>query len=108
MAPRTGRRRAAPPIVAAVVQPVTRRLARIEGLLLEMRHEQEAKLRRLGRIQQQLDDLAQTVAASRRTIARLSKLICRVSLRKVKLTAGSRKPEAATLIPGDDRDRGRS
>ena len=68
-------RRTAPPIVNAVVQPVTKRLARIEDLLLEMRNEQDVKLKRLDKIQKRLDDLTETVTANSRNIDRLSKLI---------------------------------
>ena len=35
-----------PPVVAAVVRPVNARLSRMEDLLLEMRHEQDVKLKR--------------------------------------------------------------
>jgi hypothetical protein len=75
MTQRTGPRRAVAPIVNAVVQPVTKRLARIEGLLLEMRNEQDVKLKRLDKIQKRLDDLAETVIANRGHIDRLSKLV---------------------------------
>ena len=75
MTQRTGRRRAVTPIVNAVVQPVTKRLARIEDLLLEMRNEQDVKLKRLDRIQKRLDDLTETVSAARSHIDRLGKLV---------------------------------
>ena len=45
------------PILAAVVQPVEDRLGRIEDLLIEMRHEQDVQLKRMGKLQQQLDAL---------------------------------------------------
>ena len=75
MKKRTGRRRAAPPIVNAVVQPVTKRLARIEDLLLEIRNEQDVKLKRLDKIQKLLDDLTENMTSNRRHTDRLTKLI---------------------------------
>ena len=53
------RRRKLPPIVAAVV-PV-KRLARIEALLLEMRHEQDVKLKKLKELEIQLETLTEHV-----------------------------------------------
>jgi hypothetical protein len=50
-------KRKALPLVAAVVQPVAKRLSRIEALLVEMRHEQDVKLKRIAAIQLQLDAL---------------------------------------------------
>jgi hypothetical protein len=75
MKQRLGRRHAVPPIVNAVVQPVTKRLARIEDLLLEMRNEQDVKLKRLDKIQQRLDDLTETVTGNGKNVDRLSKLM---------------------------------
>ena len=75
MKQRTGRPHTTPPIVNAVVKPVTRRLARIEDLLLEMRNEQDVKLKRLDKIQKRLDDLTDTVTANCRHIDRLTKLM---------------------------------
>lgn len=49
------------PLVAAVVQPVAKRLARIEGLLVEMRYEQDVKLKRIAKLQAQLDALTEHV-----------------------------------------------
>ncbi len=72
MKPITSRRRRIT-TVAAVVLPVARRLARMEDLLLEMRHEQDIKLKRLNAIQQQLDALTEIVVASRRSIRHLEK-----------------------------------
>jgi hypothetical protein len=56
---KTDRRRRVPPIVVAVVQPVARRLSRIEALLIEMRHEQDVQLRRITLLQAQLDSLTE-------------------------------------------------
>jgi hypothetical protein len=56
----TTRRRKVLPIVAAVVQPVARRLARIEALLLEMRHEQDVQLKRITALTERLDALTDT------------------------------------------------
>ena len=60
----TTRRRTVPPAVAAVVQPVTTRLSRIEDLLIEIRHEQDVTFRRLAVLQTQLDEIGD--AAQRR------------------------------------------
>jgi len=59
---KTDRRRGVPRIVVAVVQPVARRLSRMEALLIEMRHEQDVQLRRITSLQAQLDRLTETVA----------------------------------------------
>jgi hypothetical protein len=50
-------RRKTRPIVAAVVQPVAKRLARMEALLLEIRHEQDVKLKRIKALEQRVDTL---------------------------------------------------
>ena len=55
------RRRKALPVVAAVMQPVTKRLSRIEDLLTEIRYEQDVKHKKIAAIQVQLDELAETV-----------------------------------------------
>lgn len=55
------RRKKLPPIVAAVVQPVAQRLARMEALLIEMRHEQDVKLKKLKALEIQLETLAELV-----------------------------------------------
>ncbi len=65
--PNTKRRRtpqavAAPvalPVVAAVVQPVAKRLSRIEALLLEMRFEQDVLGKRLNALKEQLEVLSE-------------------------------------------------
>ena len=44
--------------VAVIPPSVDKRLARIEGLLLEMRHEQDVLLKRLTKAQAQIDTLA--------------------------------------------------
>ena len=60
------------PIVAAVVQPVTRRLARMEALLIEMRHEQDVKLKRITGLQEQVGILTEQVNVISTKIRRLS------------------------------------
>ncbi len=60
-------RRKLPPIVAAVVQPVARRLLRIEALLIEMRHEQDFQLKRVTALQIQLETLAEYVKTFRKS-----------------------------------------
>jgi hypothetical protein len=54
-------RRKMPRIVTAVVQPVSKRLSRMEGLLIEMRAEQDVKLRKINRLQQQIDELTEAL-----------------------------------------------
>ena len=56
------RRRNRQPIVAAVVQPVAKRLSRIEALLIEMRYEQDVQLRRAAALQAQLSALTELVS----------------------------------------------
>ena len=56
------RRRSVQPIVAAVVQPVAKRLSRMEALLIEMRYEQDVQLRRAAALQTQLDTLTELVS----------------------------------------------
>ena len=67
------RRRRVPAIVGAVVQPVTRRLARIEGLLFEIRHEQDVKLALLKRLHERLSVMAEQLEANRANIGTLLK-----------------------------------
>ena len=55
--PKPTARHKVPPIVA-VVQRVVKRLSRIEGLLIEMRHEQDVQLKRSTALQRQFDELA--------------------------------------------------
>ena len=62
-----------PPIVAAVVQPVARRLARIEDLLVEMRCEQDVQLKRVAALHAQIDNLTEQVSANRMGIRRLAR-----------------------------------
>jgi hypothetical protein len=50
-----------PHVVAAVVQPVTKRLSGIEDLLIEMRGEQDRHLKQITKLQIQLDALSATV-----------------------------------------------
>jgi hypothetical protein len=56
------RRRSVRPVVAAVVQPVAKRLSRMEALLIEMRYEQDVQLRRTAALQNQLDTLTELVS----------------------------------------------
>jgi LmbE family N-acetylglucosaminyl deacetylase len=56
-----------PPVVAAVVRPVNNRLSRMEDLLIEMRHEQDVKLKKINKLQEQVDALTETL---RRRLAR--------------------------------------
>jgi hypothetical protein len=53
--------RKVPPLVAAVVRPVSTRLGRMEDLLIEMRAEQDVKLKKINRLQEQFDELTETV-----------------------------------------------
>jgi hypothetical protein len=69
------RRRRVPPIVVAVVQPVARRLARIEALLIEMRHEQDVQLKRVTSLQVRLDTLTEHVANMQRISSRRKKRV---------------------------------
>jgi hypothetical protein len=56
---------AIPPVVAAVVRPVNKRLARMEDLLFEMRSEQDVRLRKINKLQEQLDELTETLRQRR-------------------------------------------
>jgi Mg2+ and Co2+ transporter CorA len=67
------RRPRIPPIIAAVVQPVARRLARIEDLLVEMRFEQDVQLKRVAALHAQIDTLTEQVSANRMAISRLAR-----------------------------------
>jgi hypothetical protein len=67
---KTNRRRV-PSVVAAVVQPVARRLSRMESLLIEVRHEQDVKLRRIIELHQRIDALTEEVTIIRTTIRRI-------------------------------------
>jgi hypothetical protein len=55
------------PVVAAVVQPVARRLSRIEDLLVEMRCEQDVQLKRVAALHAQLENIADEVRANAKT-----------------------------------------
>jgi hypothetical protein len=48
-----------PPVVAAIVRPVSTRLSRMKDLLIEMRHEQDVKLKKINRLQDQVDLLTE-------------------------------------------------
>ena len=67
------RRRSAIPVVAAFLQPVTKRLARMEALLIEMRHEQDVKFKRLAALQAQIDGVAETIELGRGHVRHASK-----------------------------------
>jgi hypothetical protein len=54
-----------PPVVAAVVRPVNTRLSRMEALLLEMRHEQDVKLKKINQLQDQVDLLTEALQPRR-------------------------------------------
>jgi hypothetical protein len=56
------------PVVAAIVRPVNKRRARMEDLLFEMRREQDVKLRKINKLQEQVDAL--TEALRRRRVRR--------------------------------------
>ena len=68
----TARRLTLPPLVVAVVQPVAKRLARIEALLIEMRHEQDVQLKRVAVLQVQLETVAEYVKVDRAGRRRLA------------------------------------
>jgi hypothetical protein len=65
MRPQKKIRRKLPPIVAAVVRPVSSRLSRMEDLLIEMRAEQDVKLKKINRLQEQVDELTETIKRRR-------------------------------------------
>lgn len=54
-------RRNVPAIVSAIVRPVSTRLSRMEALLIEMRAEQDVKLKKINKLQQQFEELTKTV-----------------------------------------------
>jgi hypothetical protein len=56
------------PIVDAVVRRVGTRLSRMEDLLLEMRAEQDVKLKKINQLQQQVEEL--TDAQRRKPVRR--------------------------------------
>ena len=57
-------RRRKVPAVGAAVQPVAKRLTRMEALLIEMRHEQDVKLKRIRALELQLTELIGHVKAT--------------------------------------------
>ena len=59
------RRPKVPPIVAAVVQPVARRLARMEALILEVRFEQDVQIKRLTKLHTLVELLTEHVTLLR-------------------------------------------
>ena len=54
-----------PPIVAAIVRPVSTRLSRMEDLLIEMRHEQDVKLKKINQLQERVDLLTEALQPRR-------------------------------------------
>ena len=62
--------RSVPPIVAAVVQPVARRLSRMEALLIEMRYEQDVQLKRFNALLARLDALTEPIKLRNKRRAR--------------------------------------
>jgi len=54
-----------PSVIATVVRPVNTRLSRMEDLLIEMRHEQDVKLKKINKLQQQVDELTATLRQGR-------------------------------------------
>jgi methylthioribose-1-phosphate isomerase len=58
-------RRKVPFIVAAVVRPVSTRLSRMEDLLIEMRAQQDVKLKKINKLQEQFDELTEAVKRRR-------------------------------------------
>ena len=67
-------RRKVPLIVAAVVRPVSTRLSRMEDLLIEMRAEQDVKLKRIKAIHLEVETLTEQVRAHGARMRRLSRL----------------------------------
>jgi hypothetical protein len=65
-------RPAMPRLVVAVVQPVTRRLSRIEDLLIEVRGVLDMHLKRISVLQKQLNELKETVEDRRSRETRAS------------------------------------
>lgn len=55
-----------PPVVAAVVQPVAKRLARIEALLIEMRFEYDVQAKRINALKDRLNVLAERLSKRQR------------------------------------------
>lgn len=54
-----------PPVVAAVVRPVNARLSRMEDLLFEMRKEQDVKLKKINKLQEQIEVLTDALLRKR-------------------------------------------
>jgi hypothetical protein len=63
---KTNPRRKIRPIVTAVVQPVAKRLARMEALLIEMRHEQDVQLKRSIALVERFETLSEQVRRYRK------------------------------------------
>jgi hypothetical protein len=56
--------------IVAVIQPVAKRLARMEDLLIEMRNEQDVQLKKIAALGGRLDALTEQVAANLTSIRR--------------------------------------
>jgi hypothetical protein len=52
-------------VAAAIVRPVSTRLSRMEDLLIEMRHEQDVKLKKINRLQERVDLLTEALKPRR-------------------------------------------
>ncbi len=63
--PQKKARRKVSPLVAAVVRPVSTRLSRMEDLLIEMRAQQDVKLKKINKLQEQFDELTEAVRRKR-------------------------------------------
>jgi hypothetical protein len=57
-------RKSVPPLAAAVVQPLSIRLSRMEGLLIEMRAEQDMQLKKINQFRMQFDELKDLIKRS--------------------------------------------
>jgi hypothetical protein len=64
--------RKVPAIVAAVVRPVNTRLSRMEDLLIEMRWEHDVRLKKINRLQEQIDALTEFIAGDPLPTAKVS------------------------------------
>jgi hypothetical protein len=55
------KRKARRRIVAAIGRPLSARLSRMEDLLIEMRAEQDVKLKKIKKLQEQVNELTETI-----------------------------------------------
>ena len=83
---KTPQRRSTFPAVAAALHPVTKRLARMEAILVEMRFEQDVKLKRLSALEAQIDGVAERLERGRGNTRRSSE-------------HGQRRTRARPLLP---------